>query len=222
MSFRTTRVTVSKSRKARRASDQPLSMMRRKQIRTGLKATAALGIVVSRGSTVRIAGNTIRSSGQNGVYVEKMSQADVSSNTIEDNAQNGIQAIQNSGVNLGADTGSSSESMPNSTGTPNGQMGIACSLGAYAAGRLGTLMGAKGPKSFSAGANDSLLTLSTEASDALTPSSLTTKPSDNRALRPLASRSPFGCTAQFSSKSAVQKRPVDTAGGSLDDLPILP
>jgi parallel beta-helix repeat protein len=122
-----------------------------------IEGNGGQGIVVSRGSTVRIAGNTIRSNGQNGVYVEKMSQADISSNGIEGNALNGIQVIQNSGVNLGADTGTSYESLPNSTGTPNGQWGIDCSLVSYAAGRLGTLMGAKGLKNFTTGAYDSLL-----------------------------------------------------------------
>lgn len=114
------------------------------------------GIVVTRGSVARVNGNVIRRSGQNGIYVEKVSQADIGSNVIEDNAQSGIQATHNSGVNLGADTGTGLEQSPNSTGRPNGQWGIDCSVGTYAAGRLGSLTGARGQKSFTAGANDSL------------------------------------------------------------------
>ncbi len=114
------------------------------------------GIVVSRGSVARIGGNVIQNSRQNGILVEKVSQADIASNIIQDNAQNGIQVTQNSGVNLGADTGSGLEQSPNS-GRPNGQYGIAASLGAYADGRLGSLTGAQGQKSFTSGANDSLL-----------------------------------------------------------------
>lgn len=109
-----------------------------------IEGNGGQGIFVSRGSIVRIAGNTIRNSGQNGVSVEKLSQADIASNTIEGNAQNGIQVTQNSGVNLGADTGTGYESLPNSTGTPNGIYGIQISLGAYADGRLGSLTGRSG------------------------------------------------------------------------------
>ncbi|MBI2834025.1 MAG: right-handed parallel beta-helix repeat-containing protein [Acidobacteria bacterium] len=115
------------------------------------------GIVVNRASVVRISGNAIRNNRQNGVRVEKMSQADIASNTIEGNSQNGIQATQNSGVNLGTDSGSGLENAPNATVVPNGEFGIDCSLGGYADGRLGSLSGARGQKNFTSGANDSLL-----------------------------------------------------------------
>lgn len=114
------------------------------------------GIHIQRASMARIYLNTIRNSGQNGVNVEKLSFAEIASNVIEGNSRNGVQAMQNSGVHLGTDTGTGNENRPNSTGTPNGQMGIDCSLGSYAVGRLGTLMGAKGPTNFTTGANDGL------------------------------------------------------------------
>jgi parallel beta-helix repeat protein len=115
------------------------------------------GIVVSRGSVARINGNTIRNSGQHGIFVEKMSQADVASNVIEGSAQDGILATQNSGVNLGADTGSGFEQSPNTTAVPNGQYGIEITDGAYADGRLGSLTGVVGQRRNTTDAKDSLL-----------------------------------------------------------------
>ena len=105
------------------------------------------GILVNRTSVARIMGNTIANNGEDGISVVKMSQADISSNTIEGNARNGIRAQHNSGVNLGADTGTGLENSPNSTTVPNGQYGIDLSLGAYADGRLGTLTGLWGARS---------------------------------------------------------------------------
>lgn len=122
-----------------------------------IQGNGSHGIAVSRASVVRINGNTIRSNRGNGIFVDTLSHVDTAANTIEDNSQNGIQVTQNSGVNLGRDTGSGLENSPNSTGRPNGQYGIDCSLGAYADGRLGSLTGARGQKNFTTGANDSLL-----------------------------------------------------------------
>lgn len=114
------------------------------------------GIVVSRASVVRILGNTIRGNRGNGIAIEKLSQVDTGANTIEDNSQNGILAAHNSGVHLGRDTGSGLENSPNTTARPNGHYGIEASLGAYVDGRLGSLIGARGRKAFTAGATDSL------------------------------------------------------------------
>lgn len=122
-----------------------------------IQGNGANGVFLSRASAGRINGNTIRNNGQNGIAVEKMSHADIASNTIEGNTQNGIRGIQNSGINLGTDSGTGFENSPNSSGIPNGLWGIECSLGAYADGRLGSLTGARGPKGYSTGANDSLL-----------------------------------------------------------------
>jgi parallel beta-helix repeat protein len=114
------------------------------------------GILVTRASVVRIHGNTIRSNRGNGIAIEKLSQVDTGANTIEDNSQNGILAVQHSGVHLGRDTGSGLENSPNTTARPNGRYGIDASMGAYVEGRLGSLIGARGKKSFTAGATDSL------------------------------------------------------------------
>ena len=106
------------------------------------------GILVNRASVARIFGNTIRNNAEDGISLVKMSQADIASNTIEGNTRNGIRAQHNSGVNLGADTGTGLENLPNSTGTPNGQFGLNVSLGAYADGKLGTLTGRSGATNF--------------------------------------------------------------------------
>ena len=106
------------------------------------------GVHIQRGSVARVYLNTISNNSQNGVNVEKMSFAEIASNTIEGNTRNGIRAQHNSGVNLGADTGTGLENLPNSTGTPNGQFGLNVSLGAYADGKLGTLTGRSGATNF--------------------------------------------------------------------------
>ena len=115
------------------------------------------GVHIQRSSMARIYVTTIRDNGQNGVNIVKFSYAELASNTIEGNAQSGVQATQNSGLHLGNATGDANEDRPNSTGAPNGQWGVSASVGAYVTGRLGTLTGVRGPKTFTTGANDSLL-----------------------------------------------------------------
>jgi parallel beta-helix repeat protein len=97
------------------------------------------GIVVRGSSYARIIGNTIIDNTGDGIMVQKVSHADICSNIIDGNGQNGIFVTQNSGVNLGKDTGDTIFDLPNS-GT-NGDKGLRCSIGGYADGRLGTLTG---------------------------------------------------------------------------------
>jgi nitrous oxidase accessory protein NosD len=107
------------------------------------------GVTVARSSTAQIVGNEIRNNSNDGIRVAKVSQADISGNVIEGNGRNGILVTQNSGVNLGRDTGEGIFDLPNSTIVPNGAYGLQCEIGGYADGRLGTLNGGvkKDPKS---------------------------------------------------------------------------
>lgn len=122
----------------------------------------ANGVTVARSSTAQIVGNTIRNNSNDGIRVAKVSQADISNNVIEGNGRNGILVTQNSGVNLGRDTGDTIFDLPNSSTVPNGAYGLQCEIGGYADGRLGTLnggaqKGAKGATSFTKDCIDSLL-----------------------------------------------------------------
>jgi hypothetical protein len=107
------------------------------------------GVTVARSSTAQIVGNEIRNNSNDGIRVAKVSQADISGNVIERNGRNGILVTQNSGVNLGRDTGDTIFDLPNYSAVLNGVYGLQCEIGGYADGRLGTLNGGvkKGPKS---------------------------------------------------------------------------
>jgi parallel beta-helix repeat protein len=111
-----------------------------------IQNNAVGGITVIRGSSARIVGNTIRNNTGDGVGVFRLSQADLASNTIEANTGDGVSVSQNSGVNLGRDTGTGIFDAPNSTaaGSLNQGNGVTCSIGGYLDGRLGTLDGAAG------------------------------------------------------------------------------
>ncbi len=123
------------------------------------------GVSVTGSSNARIAGNTISTNGDDGVGVFSVSHADVSDNNISANGGDGITVGQNSGVNLGNDTGATMFDLPNATTTPNNSgFGIRCFINSYADGRLGTLNGLTGPKggnsngtAFSPSCVDSLL-----------------------------------------------------------------
>ena len=120
------------------------------------------GIVVTRSSAARIVGNTIQNNGNattlaDGILVIEVSQADISSNLINGNARHGINVGNNSGVNLGRDTGTGILDAPNTTTTPNTLFGINCFTNSYADGRLGSLNGTSGAKSFAGSCSDSLI-----------------------------------------------------------------
>lgn len=114
------------------------------------------GISVTLSSSARIAGNTIAGNFRNGINVDRASQANISDNTIDGNGQNGIFVTENSGVNLGSDAGAGIFDAPNRTAVNNALRGIACRLGGYANGRLGTLNGGSAAKNFGASCLDSL------------------------------------------------------------------
>lgn len=102
------------------------------------------GIRIVRSSNGRIVGNTISNNSGGGIVVSRVPSADISSNTINSNTGDGILVTQNSGVNLGSDSGSGIFSAPNSTTSNNTGAGIRCRINSYADGRLGTLNGGLG------------------------------------------------------------------------------
>ena len=122
-----------------------------------IQGNGSQGITLIRSSHARVIGNTISNNKLNGVDITRASQADVASNTISGNGQDGIFLSANSGVNLGSDTGTGIYDSPNTTTANNGGAGIRCSIGSYAAGRLGTLTGAKGAKDFDTTCIDRLI-----------------------------------------------------------------
>ena len=105
------------------------------------------GVFVRRGSNARIVGNTISGNHRDGIVVSAVSHADISSNTIDDNGTAsaspptaGISVGENSGVNLGRDTGTGILDKPNNTtlAKANKDFGIRCFINSYANGRLNT------------------------------------------------------------------------------------
>ncbi len=114
----------------------------------------AVGVVVSNNSSARVIGNTIQNNAEAGVQILRDSHADIASNTINGNAD-GIEVGENSLVQLGEDSGSSIYESANS-GTNTG-FGIKCIASGVADGRIGSLSGGSGAKSFSdADCTDSL------------------------------------------------------------------
>jgi len=100
------------------------------------------GVVVSNSSEGRIVGNTINNNTIDGINVLRVSIGIIAGNDIYSNGQNGIFVSQNSGVNLGINTGSATFDHSNISTAPNLGKGLKCSIGGYADGILGTLAGA--------------------------------------------------------------------------------
>jgi parallel beta-helix repeat protein len=122
-----------------------------------ISGNRAQGIAVFRGSYARIVGNDISDNGANGVNVRESSSAQLSDNQVNANGANGILVAQGSGVLLGTDTGDTIFTRPNTTTGNNAGFGLRCQVGAHADGRLGTLNGNSGQKSFVEGCTDSVV-----------------------------------------------------------------
>lgn len=122
-----------------------------------IQGNGGRGITVSRYSNARIVGNTIANNFSDGVRVVRVSHAEISDNEIRGNGGDGIEVGQNSGVNLGNDTGTGIFDLPNDTTANNSGSGIRCFTNSYADGRLGTLNGNSGPINFSGSCINSLL-----------------------------------------------------------------
>jgi nitrous oxidase accessory protein NosD len=117
----------------------------------------ARGITVAESSSAVIIGNNISNNASDGILVNTVSHADIAGNTINANVANGINFGRNSGVDLGADSGSGIFESPNSTTVNNGEFGLRCFINSYGDRRLGSLNGASGAKDFPAGCIDSTL-----------------------------------------------------------------
>ncbi|OGA21888.1 MAG: hypothetical protein A3I02_15840 [Betaproteobacteria bacterium RIFCSPLOWO2_02_FULL_67_26] len=115
------------------------------------------GILVARSSSARIVENFIRSNTGDGVGVIRAAHADIAANAIDGNTGNGVFINQNSGVNLGNDSGSAPQDQPNNTITNNAGVGVRCLNNSSADGRQGTLNGNGGPQGFDTSCVNSLI-----------------------------------------------------------------
>ena len=105
------------------------------------------GINIERTSGAWIVGNTISNNKESGIAVHRNAQADVIANVINANGGDGITVSYNGGVNMHSEP---RRDGPNQTapGQNNGGAAIACMIGGYVDGPLGTLAGTKGAKDF--------------------------------------------------------------------------
>lgn len=106
-------------------------------------STGDAGVHVTRSSSARVVGNTITGNVAQGVLALRGSQVDAASNVISGNGTHGIEVAHNSTLNLGQSSGTSLFALPNS-GNANGGLGVQCTGGGYATGRLGSLIGNAG------------------------------------------------------------------------------
>ena len=114
------------------------------------------GVVISRSSFATIVGNTINNNGW-GIQVRDASHALIARNIISNNAGDGIRVSENSSVTLGKDSATTFFDEPNETIVNNGRFGISCFGGRYVKGRIGTMNGKGGIKSFGEGCIDGLV-----------------------------------------------------------------
>jgi parallel beta-helix repeat protein len=115
------------------------------------------GILVTRSSSAQVVENIIRNNTGDGVVVVRAAHADIAANAIDGNTGDGILINNNSGVNLGSDSGGAPQDLPNNTITNNAGFGIRCLNNSSADGRLGTLNGNSGPQSFAPSCVNSLI-----------------------------------------------------------------
>jgi parallel beta-helix repeat protein len=121
-----------------------------------IQNNGVFGIFVAGSSYALIVGNMISNNTVGGVGVVSASQADISDNIINGNLY-GILVSQNSGVNLGNDTGALPVNLPNFTTVNNGLWGVRATLGSYVDGRRGSLKGVKGRISVGSGSINSTI-----------------------------------------------------------------
>jgi hypothetical protein len=109
-----------------------------------------IGILVTEGAQARVVGANISQNKDDGIRVERGSHLEFADNTIEGNGGNGVTITQNSGAIV--EIGAQAVQKPNRTRAEakNAGFGLACSLGGYAAGSLGSITGERGASSFTA------------------------------------------------------------------------
>jgi hypothetical protein len=123
-----------------------------------IQNNGAQGIQVYRGSSAQIFSNTIQGNGSHGVIVDRNAQAEVAACTITSNAGDGIRAMRNAGVDIGTDAAGATPQFDDDTNVgTNGGFGVRCMIAGFVDGRLGTLTGTSGAKSFAEACVDSLV-----------------------------------------------------------------
>lgn len=118
-----------------------------------IQANGSTGVTVDSAASAAIIGNTIKGNGEHGVEVTTNSAVKIASNEINSNGSAGVYVSEKSTVFLGEQSGSSIDSLPNTTtlvsgATLNGDAGIRCQSNGLATGRIGTLNGSLGAKHF--------------------------------------------------------------------------
>lgn len=101
------------------------------------------GIIVRGSAHAIVVANTISGNNGRGILLTTGSHADIASNTIAGNSGDGIEAANNSTVSLGSNSGTALRDLPNN-GSGNAGLGLRCTGGGYANGRIGTLTGNAG------------------------------------------------------------------------------
>ena len=123
-----------------------------------IQYNGAQGIQVYRGSSSQIFSNTIRNNGSHGVFVDRNAQAEIAACTITGNAGDGIRGMRSAGLDIGTDATGATPSFDDDTNTgTNAGFGVRCLIGGSVDGRLGTLTGTAGGKSFAEACTDSVV-----------------------------------------------------------------
>lgn len=123
-----------------------------------IQNNGAPGIQILRTSSAQIFSNTIQNNGSHGISVDRNAQAEVSACTITGNAGDGVRGMRNAGVDLGTDATGATPRFDDDTNTgTNAGFGVRCMIGGFVDGRLGTLTGTSGGKSFAESCVDSVL-----------------------------------------------------------------
>jgi len=92
------------------------------------------------------------------VIVDRNAQAEIAACSITGNAGDGIRGMRSAGVDLGTDATGATPQFDDDTNTgSNGGFGVRCSIAGFVDGRLGTLSGSLGGKSFAEACTDSVL-----------------------------------------------------------------
>jgi parallel beta-helix repeat protein len=122
-----------------------------------IQNNGAPGIQVLRASSAQIFTNTIQNNGSHGVSVDRNAQAEIAACIITGNAGDGIRGMRNAGVDIGTDATGATPQFEDDTNTgSNGGFGVRCMVDGFVDGRLGTLTGTLGGKSFTEACTDSV------------------------------------------------------------------
>jgi parallel beta-helix repeat protein len=115
------------------------------------------GIVIEESAQARVVGTTISGNKGFGIYVARGSHLEFADNVIEGNGADGVHVIGGSGAIVEIGDGAVRKANRTSADRTNGGFGIACSLGGYVAGPLGTLSGRKGATDISGNCSNGLV-----------------------------------------------------------------